>query len=100
MKLFSSLAIGVIILFSTSCGSGNTSEGEQYSGTIEPAGITSYQYGTHRLETTDNFYALKSDIVDLGQYEGQKVSITATKIEGYPVDGGPVYLNVTKVKSN
>ena len=100
MKLFSGLVIGIIILFSTSCGSGNTDEGKQYSGTIEPSGITSYQYGTHTLDAGDEFYALKSEVVDLSQYEGEKVTITATKIEGYPVDGGPVYLNVTKVKNH
>lgn len=98
MKLFSTIAIGIIILFS-SCGTGNTDKGQQYSGIIEPTGITSYQYGTHTLDTGDEFYALKSEVIDLSQYEGKKVTITATEIEGYPVDGGPVYLNVTKVKN-
>ena len=98
MKLFSSIAIGILILFSSGCGSGNA-EGQSYSGTIEATGITSYQYGTHTLESGDEFYALKSETVDLSQYEGKNVTLHATKIEGYPVDGGPVYLNVTKVKT-
>lgn len=100
MKLFSTLALGIIILFNTGCVSGNTTERQKYSGTIEPAGITSYQYGTHRLETGNEFYALKSEAVDLARYEGRKVSIIATKVEGYPVDGGPVYLKVKKVKTD
>lgn len=98
MKLFSAIAVGILIFFSTACGSGNA-EGQTYSGTIQPTGITSYQYGTHTLESGDEFYALKSETIDLSQYEGQKVTVNATKIEGYPVDGGPVYLNVTKVKN-
>lgn len=99
MKLLSGFAIVLVVLLSTSCGSGNTSKDEQYSGVIEEAGITSYQYGTHTLETQNNeFYALKSDSVNLEEYEGRKVSITASKIEGYPVDGGPVYLHVNTVE--
>ncbi len=97
MKLFSAFAITVLVLVTTSCGSGN-SDHNQYSGTIEAAGITSYQYGTHRLLAANDVFALKSDSIDLSEYEGREVIITAEKIEGYPIEGGPVYLNVTKVK--
>ncbi len=97
MKIFSAFAITVLVLVTTACGSGNT-DSNQYSGTIEAAGITSYQYGTHRLMAGEDVFALKSDSIDLVNYEGTNVIITAEKIEGYPVDGGPVYLNVTKIK--
>ena len=91
------LVIGAITMYS--CKSSNSDEKiRYYSGTIEPTGITSYQYGTHILESENDFYALKSDVLDLTKYENQEVEITASKIEGYPVDGGPVYLLVTKVK--
>ncbi len=70
-----------------------------YSGTIEATGITSYQYGTHTLQTDNEFYALKSEVINLSDYEGKSVTITAKRVEGYPVDGGPVYLNVQKIKN-
>jgi hypothetical protein len=98
MKLFSNMSIGIIILFSTACGGGNhIEEGSKYTGTIEAIGMTTYQYGTHTLNNDQDFYALKSDVIELSQYEGKKVNITATKIEGYPVDGGPIYLNVLQI---
>lgn len=68
-------------------------------GTIQEQGMTTYQYGTHTITTSnDDFYALKSDSVNLGNYVGKEITITAEKIEGYPVDGGPVYLRVLEVK--
>lgn len=71
----------------------------EVTGTIREQGITSYQYGTHTITTaTGEFYALKSDTVDLDEYTGKEVSITAEKIEGYPLSGGPEYLQVLKVK--
>lgn len=97
MKLIAALSFTFLLLIQTGCGSGNTNEELQYSGVVKPAGITSYQYGTHRLETKDTFYALKSDQIDLKDYEDEKVTITAEPIQGYPVDGGPIYLDVRKV---
>lgn len=70
----------------------------EITGTIREQGITSYQYGTHTIETENNFYALKSEAVDLSKYLDQEVTIVAEKIEGYPVDGGPDYLLVLEVK--
>ena len=97
MKL-SKILVLVATLLIVACKSSDSGEtGRQYSGIIEPAGITTYQYGTHRLQTENDFYALTSDSVNLTNYEGEKVKLTASQIEGYPVDGGPVYLRVTKV---
>ena len=102
MKLLASLGILCLIFIQTSCRSSKIEENSEtenrYTGVIEPVGITTYQYGSHKLKTESSFYALRSDSIDLGIYENQKVSILATKIEGYPVDGGPVYLNVEKVE--
>lgn len=99
MSFFSRILITVVLICTTSCGSGSLEEGTKYSGIIEATGITSYQYGTHTLKTEKEFYALKSDAVDLSEFEGESVTITAEKIEGYPVDGGPVYLKVNKVEN-
>ncbi|MGI0108000.1 hypothetical protein [Salinimicrobium sp. WS361] len=71
----------------------------ELTGTIREQGITSYQYGTHTITTSDDkFYALKSDAVDLDDYVEEKVTLVAEKIEGYPLSGGPEYLLVLEVK--
>ena len=85
------------MLVLSACGSKQASEENRYSGLLKPTGITSYQYGTHRLETKDTFYALKSEKINLEEYENERIEITATPVKGYPVDGGPVYLNVTRI---
>lgn len=99
MKFSSLLLICIICWSSFSCKSGDgKNDSSTYSGTIEATGITSYQYGTHTLETENSFYALRSKQVDLARYEGENVTIRAVKIEGYPVDGGPEYLEVLSVE--
>lgn len=71
------------------------------TGVIQEQGITSYQYGTHTIVTENGeFYALTSEMVDLDDFIGKEVNLTAEKIEGYPVDGGPVYLKVLTVEEN
>jgi hypothetical protein len=59
---------------------------------------TVFQYGTHFLECADTGFALKSSLIDLDQYAGGRVTISAKKIEGYPVDSGPVFLDVIAAK--
>lgn len=100
MKGIQFFAISLLFLVAT-CNKGTAAKNQdlmQITGEIEPTGMTTYQYGTHTLTSGETFYALKSDKVDLTPYEGKTVSITAEKIEGYPVDGGPEYLNVIQVK--
>lgn len=93
------LTIGFILLFfAATCSSVSEDNHTQLTGKIEEQGITSYQYGTHRFTTQDQFYAVKSESVDLDDYLNQDVSIIAEKISGYPVDGGPEYLLVLEVK--
>lgn len=70
----------------------------EIEGKIEQQGITSYQYGTHTITASDDFYALRSEKVNLDEYVGEEITIYAKKVEGYPVDNGPVYLEVEKVK--
>ncbi len=98
MKSLSYLGISLMLLFAVACGSSNNNENHEYTGSIEAAGITSYQYGTHRLITENETYALKSEKVDLSNYEGQKVTLIAEKMEGYPLEGGPVFLKVISIK--
>jgi len=68
------------------------------SGKIEKQGITSYQYGTHVIKDNDTRYALSSKSINLDSFVGKTVTVVGEKIKGYPVSGGPIYLNVLKVK--
>src|SRR5581483_8675341 len=68
-------------------------------GVIEKQGITSYQYGTHVLKDgKKTLYALTSKSVKLNDYVGKRVKVTGTPIDGYPLEGGPAFLEVTKVE--
>ncbi|MFD1094669.1 hypothetical protein [Salegentibacter chungangensis] len=102
MKLLS-LSFGmVLLLFASTCNNSSSQEPQEelieVTGTIEAIGMTSFQYGTHLLKNEEEMYALKSDKLDLSAYEGKEVKLTAKKLEGYPVDGGPDYLNVIEIK--
>jgi len=95
--IFLSLVTSLIFLNAT-CDRQNSEEQMQLTGTIESQGITSYQYGSHVLNSEEEFYALKSEILNLDEYIGTDVTVLGSKIEGYPVDGGPDYILVTEVK--
>lgn len=99
MKFFAFLTPVILVLFFTAtCSSTTQKDTMEITGTIEPQGITSYQYGTYTITNEDTFYALKSETVDLDKYVGNEVTIIAEKIEGYPLEGGPDYLLVLKIK--
>lgn len=60
-------------------------------------GVPGYMYGDYVLldEQGNTQYALRSSTVQLGNYVGQRVRLSGSRIPGYPVDGGPDYLDVT-----
>ena len=60
-------------------------------------GITTYQYGSHGISNDTQAYALRSQTIVLDDYVGQSVTIKGEKIEGYPVEDGPDYLEVIEV---
>ncbi len=71
---------------------------------VEKPEATSYQYGTHALvdgDTGETIYALTSESVDLGAYEGELVTIYGTYVSGYEtgVDGGPPLVEVYRVET-
>ena len=70
------------------------------SGIIKKIEISAWQYGTHTLNDKDGkpLFALKSSTKDLNAYNDVKVSVLGISIEGYPVDGGPEYLDVIAIK--
>lgn len=67
------------------------------SGKLEALGMSTFQYGTHILNSGGKTYALKSSKVNLKSYEGKNVIIKGLKVAGYPVDGGPEFLDVLEV---
>lgn len=70
----------------------------ELTGIIREQTETTYQYGTHILSFQGTTYALKSQEIDLSVYLDQKVTLVGKKIEGYPVDGGPEYIEVLKIR--
>lgn len=99
MKIYGLFLSGLmLIIFTATCSNVPNRDTLEVTGTIEQQGMTSYQYGTHTLTGEGSFYALKSDAVDLDLYLGDEVTVTARKVEGYPLEGGPVLLNVLEVE--
>lgn len=68
------------------------------TGIIKKQGVTSYQYGSHTISNSSIFYALKSDNYNLDNYENQTITVIGETITGYPMSGGPYYLNVIEIK--
>ena len=65
----------------------------EITGIIQKQGVTSYQYGTHIISE----YALRSNSVILDDFINYNATIIGYRIEGYPIDGGPVYIEVTDI---
>lgn len=71
-------------------------------GKIQPAGMTTYQYGTHILTdgSGDLLFALQSDTVALDDYVDKRVTLHGVRVPGYQngaVEGGPDLLEVTRI---
>lgn len=101
MKILTTITAGILILFTSTCSNtnGDNSALMEVTGTLKASGITSYQYGTHTLTSAEKTYALKSTNIDLSKYEGETVKISGEKVEGYPVENGPEYLDVQKIEN-
>ena len=100
MKIFKIIILGTLFLFgSQACQNKKIASNQiEISGVIQKQGMTTYQYGTHTINSNDKQYALKSSTVDLNKYLKQNVTIIGEKIAGYPIENGPEYLEVVKVK--
>lgn len=96
MKLFKAFAVVIILFFAViSCSKeADDQKTIEVTGIIQPQEITYYQYGTHTIQG----YALRSSTLNLDDYVGQQVTVVGYTIEGYPVEGGPDYLEVIAVK--
>ena len=98
MKILTFFTGLALIFLTATCNQKEAANQLQVTGTIQEQGMTSYQYGTHTLTNSETFYAIKSDSVELDQYLNQRVTVTAEKVEGYPVDGGPEYLRILSIE--
>ena len=87
----------------TACSSTDAIEREShsfnYAGVIEPIEMSIWQYGTHTLTTNGgDLYAVKSDTIDLNEYNNKSVQVEGEVIEGYPVDSGPEFLDIKSIQ--
>ena len=99
MKALKFLMIAALLsLSSFSCEKQDVSPDPE-AGTVEingkllEQGMTTYQYGTHILSG----YALRSSTINLDNYVNQDVTVFGYEISGYPVDGGPIYIEVEQI---
>jgi hypothetical protein len=83
-----------------SCKKGTDSITVTSTGIIQKQGITTYQYGSHVLTDVNGktIYALRCSRYNLDNYVNRKVDIIGQKITGYPIDGGPDYIEVSFIK--
>ncbi|MDB4977888.1 MAG: hypothetical protein JWM56_74 [Candidatus Peribacteria bacterium] len=73
----SASSIEVVSSSSSSSSSMTVVENVSYEGVIEPAGMSIYQEGTHRLNlSTGDFVLLESKTVNLDDYVGKHVTLT------------------------
>ena len=72
----------------------------QLSGTIEPLGMSTFQYGTHLIKSSGTTYSLKSNKVNLDSFSGKVVTLIGTKVAGYPVENGPELVDVVSIQVN
>lgn len=75
----------------------------QATGKLEKPEVTTYQYGSHAItdEASGEDYALKSSIVDLEPYVGQRVTLYGALVPGYEdgqIEGGPPLIDVYQVE--
>lgn len=103
--MYRKILLILIIISFAGCGSDSSNNpaeiyGVKAAGIVKRQGTTTYMYGTHVLIDGDGrtLYALKSDNINLDNYIDKRVMVKGDLVDGYPVDGGPNYLNVKSVE--
>lgn len=86
-------------------------EQKVWAGILSKAEVTSYQYGTHQLNgyvldgNPENvgkeiLFALKTDKVNLDKWIGKRLIITGEEVEGYPIENGPLLIDVKEIEED
>ncbi len=90
-----------MLMLLAGCNTEGETEGDGFTGVLKILEASYFQYGTHTLESENGelLFALKSDDLNLDPYHGLMVKVNGDLISGYPVDGGPEYLDVTAIVS-
>lgn len=97
MKAIYFILVAGILL--TGCKKANEVSGSiTVTGVLKAQGTTTYQYGTHTIQNDHQFYALMSGSINLDQYVNKTVTITGSEVIGYPMEDGPMLLEVFSVK--
>ena len=103
MKKFRWMGIVLILLIGISACSKEDGLGDKVTetGTIKLLEASTFQYGSHILVDSqyNMLYALRSDKLNLNNYNDQNVKIVGNLIEGYPVDGGPDFVEVKAIET-
>ena len=94
IKIFCILAAVLYGCINASKNSKKTDNTIRVNGIIEELGMTSFQYGTHRID----MYVIKSETIDLHEFLNEKVTVSGKMAEGYPIEGGPILLIVEKIE--
>jgi len=100
MKKIILLFVACLSLASCSVQKPTAANTVQLSGTIEPLGMSTFQYGTHLIKSAGVTYSLKSTKVNLDSFAGKVVTLIGVKVSGYPVENGPELVDVVSVQVN
>ncbi|KKX48297.1 MULTISPECIES: hypothetical protein [Sphingobacterium] len=67
------------------------------TGEITPLGMTTFQYGTHKINSENKTYALQSSRVKLDEFVNKSVTLKGKKVLGYPIESGPELIEVSEI---
>jgi hypothetical protein len=56
-------------------------------------------YGPHTIINEEKLHAIISTKINIQDYKNQTLTIYRNKIIGYPVDGGPMFVDVKRVNN-
>ena len=100
MKKAFMILMTVLIAGMSACSSvknGSNSDTVNLKGIVEELGMTTFQYGTHKLNAGGKTYALRSKNVNLDGYLMKSVRLVGSRVEGYPLEGGPELIEVLEI---
>lgn len=69
----------------------------QLSGKMEKLEVSGFGYGSHIINSDGKNFALTSKQVDLNKFVGKWVVVKGKKIDGYPLEGGPDYIEILHI---